>query len=489
MKSFLKWAAIFLLPVLMVCVLGTPVHAAMLAHPGHFVPFALPFVIGAQNIMYITDSALAGDLKNLYEDIRQDLVPVVTPLLSAIKKKGPDGVGNVNWGGNNMYFDVVTQPEVNWGWSPTGQLPYSTQAQEVQGNVGIARFYVTRAFDRLPIVGTQTKEMAFISLREKITRAFAQAYQLGMEEALQGNATGVKAVIATASTTVSIAVISPYGISGAGQGGLWLKPQMYISVYDATGVTNRGTAQISAVGNNLTSATGACTLTLATGISNMAATDIIVGANQSGDSLNGVMNGLANITNRGSGYTTLHGLSAATYGRWDAIKFTAGTQTDATTCQEMDIWTLATQLFASSGFSANDNPDEYVIVTTFGIGKQLIQSVLAQRMMPVSGDEKIQLPNGYKCSTILGIPLIMDPYCPLGTLYLLHLPSLFWVDALDWSPVQYESSGTVRFVTGQDAYEISMAQYINTGTKQRNANASIISYTDGQAYNWNVANG
>ena len=77
-------------------------------------------------------------------------MPLVTPLLSAIKKRGPDGIGNVQWGGNNMYFDVVVDPEVNWSWSTTGQLPYSTQAQEVQGNVGIARMYVTRAFDRLP---------------------------------------------------------------------------------------------------------------------------------------------------------------------------------------------------------------------------------------------------------------------------------------------------------------------------------------------------
>jgi hypothetical protein len=443
----------------------------------------------AQNIMYITDTNLAGDLKNLYEDIRQDLVPVVTPLLAAIKKKGPDGIGNVQWGGNNMYFDVVTQPEVNYGWSATGQLPYSSQAQEVQGNVGIARFYMTRAFDRLPIVGTQTKEMAFISLREKITRAFAQGYQLGMEEALQGNATGVKAVVITAATTVSIVVQSPYGISGAGQGGLWIKPQQYIAVYDATGVTNRGTAQVSAIGQVLTTATGVCTLTLATGISNMAATDIVVGANQSGDSLNAQCNGLINMTNRASGYTTLHALSAATYGRWDALKYTAGTQTDTTTCQEMDVWTLATNLFTQSGHNATQDPSEYLIVTTFGIGRQLIQSVLAQRTQPISGSEKISLPGGYKVDSILGIPMIMDPFCPLGTFYLLHLPSLFWVDALDWSPVQYENSGTVRFVTGQDAYEISMSQYINVGTRQRNAHGSIIGYTDTQSFTWNVANG
>jgi hypothetical protein len=67
---------------------------------------------------------------------------------------------------------------------------------------------VTRQFDNLAIVGTQSKQAAFISLREKITRAFAQTLQLGMEEMLNGNGTGVIAVIATAATTVSIAVQS-----------------------------------------------------------------------------------------------------------------------------------------------------------------------------------------------------------------------------------------------------------------------------------------
>ena len=438
----------------------------------------------AQNITYISDTELTGDLKNLYEDIRTELVPIVTPLLSAIKKKGPGGAGNVSWGGNNLYFDIVTQTEVNYSWSTTGQLPYSTMAQEVQGNVGIARFYMTRAFDRLAVTGTQTKQMAFISLREKITKAFASGFQLGMEEALQGNATGVKAVVITAASTVSIVVQSPYGVSGAGPGGLWLKPNMYVTVYDSTGVTNNGTAKISAVGNVLTSATGVCTLTLATGITNGAATDIVVAANQSGSALNAQCNGLINITNRASGYTTLHAVSAATYGNWDALKYTAGTNTDATTAQEMDIWTLATDLFAKSGMSATANPKDYLIVTTFGIGKQLIQSVLSQRMLPITGTEKLRLPNGYECETILGIPLVMDPYCPLGTVYLLHLPSLNWVDALDWSPVQYENSGSVRFVAGQDAFEVSMSSYMNLMTQQRNAHASIIGYTDSVGYNW-----
>jgi hypothetical protein len=437
----------------------------------------------AQNTTYITETELTGDLKNLYSDIRQELVPIITPLVASMQKIGPSGGGRAQWGGNNLFFDVVTQAEVNWSYSTTGQLPYSTDANEVQGNVGITRFYVTRQFDNLAIVGTQSKQAAFISLREKITRAFAQALQLGMEESLNGNATGVKAVIMTAASTTSIVLRNPYGVDGAGPGGLWIKPNMYITVYDPTGATNRGTAKISAVGNVLATATGVCTATLATAISNMASADIVVAANLSGDALNAYCNGLVNLTNRGGGYTTLHAISAATYGNWDSLKFTAGSQV-GTTAQEMDIWTLSIKLFAQSGFNATMSPKDYMIVTTYGIGKQLIQSVLGQRTMPTTPGGKIGLPGGYEVESILGIPLVMDPYCPLGTLYLLHLPSLQWVDAMDWSPVQYENSGAVRFVDGADAFNTSFKQYFNVMTRQRNALASIISYTDGEGFNW-----
>ena len=207
----------------------------------------------AQNTTYITETELAGDLKNLYTDIRQELVPIITPLVASMQKIGTGGGGRVEWGGNNLYFDTVVQPEGNWGFSSTGQLPYSTDAQEVQGNVGIARFYVTRQFDNLAIVGTQSKQAAFISLREKITRAFAQALQLGMEEALQGSGTGVRAVVVTSPSTVSVIVNAPYGVAAAGAGNLWTFANQYVAFYDATGVTNRGTSKITTVSGAVSS--------------------------------------------------------------------------------------------------------------------------------------------------------------------------------------------------------------------------------------------
>lgn len=432
----------------------------------------------AQNVTYITDTELTGDLKNLYTDMRTDLFPIATPLLASLKKMGPNGPDRATWGGNNLYFDVVVAPEVNWSSSATGQLPYSSEAQEVQGNVGISRFYVTRAFDNLAMVGTASKQAAFISLRQKIAKAFSNAMEMGMQENLQGNGTGVRAIVSSSADTTHFVATSPYGVSGAGQGGLWIYPGMYVTILDTTGVTVRGTAKISSVSNSGDNVTA----TLATAIAGMVSTDLVVQANQVGTAYNSYSNGLINLTNRGAAYNALHNINAGTYARWDALKFVAGTDTSFTTPTEMDIWTLAAKLGTTSGEMALNNPKEFLIVTTYGIQQQLIQTVLAQRTMPTTPGAKIALPGGYEAEDILGIPMIADPYCPAGTLYLLHTPSLAWVDAADWSPVQYENSGAVRFINGQDAFETSFKAYWNTMTMKRNALASITGYTDTQRF-------
>lgn len=428
----------------------------------------------AQNVMYISDTELAGDLKNFYTDIRQELFPVSTATFSLFQKQGKGGSFRVGWGGNGAYFDIVVNPEVNWGWSTTGQLPYSSQAQEVQGSVGIARFYVTRAFDNVAMVGTESKQSAFTTLRQKIMDAFKNAMSLGMQESIHGAGTGARAIISSSADTTHFVATSPYGVVGAGQGGLWLYPNMYVAVYDTTGATLRGSAKISSVANSSDNVT----VTLATAIAGMVATDVVYAANQSGDAKGAVMNGLINITNRGAAYNTLHGQTAATYGRWDATRFTAGTDTDTTTAAETDLWKLGATVKAKSGADLFNSPGEFACITTYGIGLQLIQSVLAQRAFQVKGSEKVSLPGGYMVDQILGVPLVMDEYCPIGTTYVVHRPSIGWVDLEDWAPVQYENSGAVRFIAGQDGFETSFRAYLNLMTKRRNAHGSIVSYTD-----------
>ena len=435
------------------------------------------------NPILITDTELQGNLKNVYADIRQQLFPISTVLLAQIKKAGPGGLRSLKWGGRNVYFDVVVNPPVNWGASDAGYLPNSSETTEVQGNVGIRRFYVTREFDNLAIVGTQSKQAAFTSLKAKITEEIDGAMQLGMQEHVHGNGLGIRAIVASysAGPPAQIVARSPYGVANAGQGGLWLYPGMLIAVRDTTGATLRGRATITAVSNSGDDVT----LTLSAAISGTTGTDIIVAATANDDAYNQYANGLINITNRGNAYNTLHGINAGTAGqeRWNAVRFTAGTDTDdATAPNEMDAWKLGATIGARSGKRPLSSPDEFLCISTYGVQQKLIESFLAQRRFNVTGGEELELNGGYKALKLHGMPVVADEYNPAGTFYMVHKPSLAWVDAADWSPVQYENSGAVRFIDGRDAFQTSFKVYFNLMTFQRNAHGSIVGYTDTQRY-------
>jgi len=437
----------------------------------------------AANPILITDTELQGNLKNVYADIRQQLFPISTVLFAQIKKAGPGGLRSLKWGGKNVYFDVVVNPPVNWGASDAGYLPNSSETTEVQGNVGIRRFYVTREFDNLAIMGTQSKQAAFTSLKSKITEEIDGAMQLGMQEHVHGNGLGVRAIVTTytAGPPTTIVATSPYGVTGTGQGGLWLYPGMYIAVLDTTGATVRGRATVTAVSNSGDNVT----LTLSTTIAGTTGTDIIVAATQSDTAYNQYANGLMNITNRGGSFNTLHGINAGTAGneRWNATRFVAGTDTDdATQPNEMDIWKLAATVGARSGKRPLSSPDEFLTISTYGLQQQFIASFLGQRRFNVTGGQELELNGGYKALKLHNMPLIADEYCPAGTFYMIHKPSLAWVDAADWSPVQYENSGAVRFIDGRDAFQTSFKVYFNLMTFQRNAHGSITGYTDTSRY-------
>ena len=435
------------------------------------------------NPILITDTELQGNLKNVYTDIRQQLFPISTVLFAQIKKAGPGGLRSLKWGGKNLYFDVVVNPPVNWGASDLGYLPNSSEVTEVQGNVGIKRFYVTREFDNLAIVGTQSKQSAFMSLKAKITEEIDGAMQLGMQEHVHGNGLGIRAVVSsyTAGPPTTIVATSPYGVSGAGQGGLWLYPGMYIAVRDATGATLRGKATITAVANSGDNVT----LTLSGTIAGTTGTDIIVAATQSDDAYNQYANGLINITNRGGAYNTLHGINAGTAGneRWNATRLVAGTDTDdATQPNEMDVWKVGATIGARSGKRPLSSPDEFLCITTYGLQQKFIESFLGQRRFNVTAGEELELNGGYKALKLHNMPVVADEYNPAGTFYMIHKPSLAWVDAADWSPVQYENSGAVRFIDGRDAFQTSFKVYFNLMTFQRNAHGSLTGYTDTARY-------
>jgi len=423
----------------------------------------------------ISDAELTGLLKNVYSQFREKVQNLVTPLLAQLEKGKAGGPRNMRWGGNNVFFDVVVGRPAGSTFSSAGYFPPDTTATEVQGNVGVVRAYTTRQIDGLAFVGTQSKDAAFTTIARKTMEEIKDASTLLMQQALHNKTDGVVALIGTVSSTTSIIVSSPYGVSGAGQGALLLSVGDYIAVLD-TSASNAvlGRATITAI----TTSGDNSTLTLGTAISGMAATDKIVKATASDTSFNSAMNGLINITNRGGSYGSLHNIDAATYPIWNATSMAAGTDTpDVNQPTESDIWILIQKIAGRSGKDAMLRPKDFLLMTTPGIAQKLMESMVGQRRF-TAGEFSTTIKGGYKALEVCGIPLVQDYYVPAGTIYLLHLPSLAWVDAKDMGFIEFEGAGPWRWLSGRDAFETTYGWYGNLACLARNAHGSITGYTD-----------
>lgn len=429
----------------------------------------------------ISDSDLSGLLKNLYNNYREKVQNLVTPLFSQIQKAKAGGPRNLRWGGNGAYWDVVIGRPAGGTVSSAGYFPPDTFAVEKQANTGVARAYVTRQIDGLAFLGTKSKEAAFATIAEKTMSEIRDASSLLMQGALQGAGQGVLATVGTVTDSVTIIISNPYGVTGAGQGSLLVSVGDYLAFRSSTGTTLRtGKASVSAISVSGTNSTltlsASCAITVA---------DIVLKATTSDDSYAasaGVnqINGLVNISNRGNTATfqLLHALNASTYPIWDAVRLVAGTDTpDASQPTESDIWTLIKAVAGRSGKDAMLRPQEFLLLMTPGMAKGIMESTVGQRRFDAN-QFQTKIRAGYKAVNICGVDAFEDYYTPANTIYLIHLPSVAWVDAKDWGFVEFEGAGPWRWIAGRDAFETSYGYYGNFAALSRNAIGSITSYTN-----------
>ena len=428
----------------------------------------------------ITDADLSGLLKNLYNNFRLYAQNTVTPFLAQLEKANTK---TIRWGGNGAFWDVVVGRPSGATWSAAGFFPPDTFAAEKQATTGVARGYATRQIDGLLNLGTMSKDAAFEKILNKTYKEIRSACRLLMQGALHGAGQGVLAAVASVTDATHLVVNSPYGVAGAGQGALLLAVGDYIAVRDITGGTLRGKASITAI--TTVSATSAnATLVLGgAGIAGVLATDVVVKATTQDDAWSatpgtGVPNGLINITNRGGAYPNLHGLGAGTYPIWDCVRMVAGVDTPSVTAPtEDDIWAMIRRAANWSGEDAMLQPDEFILMMGPGMMQAVMKGLSTQRRF-TSEEFNKKIKAGYRALEVCGLPAFEDYYTPAGTIYLVHKSSVAWVDAKDWSFVEFEGSGQWRWIQGRDAFETTYGSYVNIATLVRNPHASITGYTD-----------
>lgn len=425
----------------------------------------------------ISDTEVAGLLKRGYDEYRTDLFPMVLPLLASMRKGGKSGPRRIKWGGEDWFGDAILTRPQGMTASQAGYLPSNHVRKEKQFRLGVKRLYVTRQLDGLAITGTQDRKTAFASIVRKALDEIKAASKLGMQEVLNGNGRAIKALVGVVSDTTHVTAVSPYGISGAGEGGLMLDQDLEVAVHDGTTATVRGRTRITSISNSGDTAT----LVLGTAVTGITAGDAIVACTASDTALDQAPYGLMAITNRSAAFNSFLGIDAAADARWNATQMVAGTDTpDADEITESDIWRLIAKVAARSGHDAKEKPTEFLLMASQGLGLKLGESFYGQRRL--TPDDFVEIKGGFKGLSICGVPMVSDPWIPAGTVYLVHLPSILWADAKDWTTVMFQDSNTWRPITGRDAYETSWGAYIGIGCDQRNAHGSIRGYTDTERF-------
>lgn len=436
------------------------------------------------SIATTSDVGIAGGLKQYYQRVREDVFPLLTPMFAQFTKMKRGGPRNMQWGGEGAVFNVVLGDPVGQTFSSQGFLPRSNFRRSVKATVGISRGYVRQQFDMLTVTATRNNQSAFISLGQQIDEEVRLKSQLMLQEAAHGDGRGVKAVVSNVVSQSQFDITSPYGIANGGQGALWVAVNGLYAIRNSTGATLRSGGPRIVQSITLQSAPDTYRVTFDAAFTGVVAGDLIVGATANDDAFGSYSNGLTNILNRGGSFGALHGIDSAVAGneRWNTTRMVAGTDTArADQMTESDFHEIAMRIKARSGEDPFTNPDDFIIVTTPGIAKSYAESMVGQRNVSLAEMKKLN--GGYAAQgNWNGVPIIADNYCPVGTVYFIHKPSLGWLDAEDFGQVVYEDSDAWRFVADRDAYETSFKIYYNILTTKRSAHAIVTGFTESFRY-------
>ena len=165
-------------------------------------------------------------------------------------------------------------------------------------------------------------------------------------------------------------------------------------------------------------------------------------------------------------FATFEGINDA---RWLAYT------TTSTTIDEMVIQSALNTVRNRSGEDWMQNPSDMLLVTSTGIWQQYGESLLGLRRYAAP---KMTLKGGFTGVQVGDAVLTHDPWCPRGRIYMIHTPSLIFIDLMDFGELTYQDSPRWQLSTTQDVYTATFGVYWNFGTLKRNAHGVISGITD-----------
>jgi hypothetical protein len=412
---------------------------------------------------------LTGVLKTMYTPIQKRMFSLMSVLPAQARRGGAD---TVQYAGNDAIFSAQFESRGGFVSSTTGKLPEPQDGVDKQGRLGIARSYFVSKVDGLALKATTNSKGAYISAAKKVIRDVMQQWKIEQNRIMHSDSQGIRCVVVSRTSATVVVVDSPYGITGAGPGNMFIRVGDTLAAHD-TGSANAllGKAPIASIARG---SGDQATITFASsieGAGTIATGDILVSAvttatSATDTSLGAEPHGAKSIIDVEDAFATFEQLKDD---RWEAQKLTS------TTVDETIVMKLLNTIRARTGIDWRSNPKKMTLLTTTGIWQAYGDSLLGLRRFNAP---TMELNGGFKGVQVAGATLIDDPYCPRGRLYAFHGPSLIFVDLMDFGMLSYEDANRWRPAAREDSYEGVHGIYWNFGATQRNAHGVISGITD-----------
>lgn len=166
---------------------------------------------------------------------------------------------------------------------------------------------------------------------------------------------------------------------------------------------------------------------------------------------------------------TLHNVNPTTYPFWKSYtKAIGGGITDSVLRDAKDGVMFESGLDLVSGL-------DYALITTRGIRRRYADTLTSLKRF--NDDQSVKLHGGFTAVMFDENPIFVDDQCPVGNVFGLGLPKLFWASEADWDWME-EDGKVLKWESRRDRYIAVLYKYCQLGTTQRNAHFRLTTVTD-----------
>lgn len=387
----------------------------------------------------ITLNSADSVLKSFYLDaISESLNMKANPFLAQIERTSVDVVGK----------DVRKIMRLGWNagigaGTETGDLPTAKASNYQTMVTTLKNLYGTIEISDKALRASANNEGAFVNILNEEMNALVKSASYNFGRMLFGDGSGY---LATVTSSVNDGAVKVSDIQNFMIG-------MYVE-FDTEPGTKYRVAYVDRANSMLDLYVGD-TMTFITSSNVASGSKIYLNDGSLGNELTGL----------GAIFKTsgeLYGLERFPAGLNSCIKTSVGSISESVIQKALD------EVEATSGNAAN------FIICSWGVRRAIMQYYQNINIaLPT-----MEIPGGFTALSFHGIPIVVDRFCPKGTMYLLNTNSFKLHQLCDWQWLEAEDGKILKQVAGKPVYTATLVKYAELLCEQPQGQAMLTGITE-----------